>query len=426
MTEDSDMEFTKANGKRRVVVTGGGMLSGLGRDWNSAYENLKACKNKIRYMPEWERFTKMNTRMACPYDGELPSFPRKKIRGMGRVALLSLVTTEEALKMAGFLKEDGDVIDELKNGRTGIAYGTCMGSMDAIGDLAKMVETGDSSHLNSQTYIKAMPQTNACNLSVYYQIRGRVIVTDTACTSGSQSIGYAYEAIEDGRQEIMIAGGAEELSAPDAAIFDTLGATSCLNKTPELTPKCFDRDRDGLVIGEGAGTLILEDLEHAVKRGAKIYAEIAGFGTNMDGTHITSPNAETQALALEMAIQDAGISKEQIAYINAHGTATHHGDISESQAVYKVFNRAVPISSTKSYIGHILGACGCVESWLTINMMNEGWFHPNVNLVNVDPECAPLDYIQGEGRRIDAEYVMSNNFAFGGVNTSLIFRKFHE
>ena len=286
------MEFTKPNGKRRVVVTGGGMVSALGRDWETAYANLKTCKNKIRYMPEWERYTKMNTRLACPFDEPLPSFPRKKVRGMGRVALLGLLSTHDALQMAGLLAEDGDdVIEELKNGRTGIAYGTCMGSMDAIGDLAKMVETGDSSHLNSQTYIKAMPQTNACNMSVYWQIRGRVIITDTACTSGSQSICYGYEAIEDGRQEIMICGGAEELSAPDAAIFDTLGATSCLNKTPEQTPKCFDKDRDGLVIGEGAGTLILEDLEHAVKRGAKIYCEIAGFATNMDGSHITSPNS---------------------------------------------------------------------------------------------------------------------------------------
>lgn len=135
------MEFTKANGKRRVVVTGGGMVSALGRDWETAYKNLKECKNKIRYMPEWERYTKMNTRLACPYDGEIPSFPRKKIRGMGRVAILGLLSTHDALKMAGFLTEDGeDVIEELKNGRTGIAYGTCMGSMDAIGDLAKWLK----------------------------------------------------------------------------------------------------------------------------------------------------------------------------------------------------------------------------------------------------------------------------------------------
>lgn len=423
------MEYTKPNGKRRVVVTGGGMITALGRTWDDALITLKSGHNCIKHIAEWERFTKMNTRLACPYEGELPKFPRKKIRGMGRVALLSLVSTEDALRMAGYLSSDeagADVVPELKSGRTGIAYGVCMGSMDAILDIAEMMRTGDTSHLDSQTYIKAMPQTCACNLSVFYQIRGRVIITDTACTSGSQAVGYAYEAIADGRQEIMVAGGAEELSAPDAAIFDTLGATSILNDTPELTPKPFDRDRDGLVIGEGAGTLILEDMEHAVKRGAVIYAEVAGFGTNCDGTHITSPNAQTQAVALEMAIADAGVSKADIAYINAHGTATDHGDKAESESVYKVFGRAVPISTTKSYIGHTLGACGAVEAWLSINMMNTGWFHGNVNLTNVDSECAPLDYITAEGRNIDARYVMSNNFAFGGVNTSLIFKRWEE
>lgn len=421
------MEYTRPNGKRRVVVTGCGMLSGLGRTWEDAFKKLQSGKNCIKYMTDWERFEKMNTRLACPYEGELPKFPRKKIRGMGRVAMLSLVSTQDALAMAGLLNEDGsDVIDELKNGRTGIAYGCCMGSMDAIVDLAEMMQTGDTTKIDSQTYIKCMPQTNAANLSVYYQIRGRMIITDTACTSGSQAIGYAYEAITEGKQDIMIAGGAEELSPPDAAIFDTLGATSILNSTPELTPKPFDKDRDGLVIGEGAGTMILEDMEHAVKRGAKIYAEVVGFATNADGTHITTPNSETQAIALQLALDDAQLSADKIAYVNAHGTATDHGDISESQAVYKVFNRAVPISTTKSYIGHTLGACGCIEAWLTINMMNEGWFHPNCNLTNVDPNCAPLGYIMGSGLEAKAEYVMSNNFAFGGVNTSLIFKKFEQ
>jgi 3-oxoacyl-[acyl-carrier-protein] synthase II len=419
------MNYTKPNGKRRVVITGGGMLSGLGRDWSSAFKQLQSGKNCIKYMKDWERFSKMNTRLACPYEEELPSFPRKMIRGMGRVALLSLVSTEDALIMAGLKKEDGSVIDELHNGRTGIAYGSCMGSMESIIDLYTMLETGDTSKINSQTYIKCMPQTCAANLSVYYAMRGRVITTNTACTSGSQSIGYAYETIENGLQDIMLAGGAEELSPPDAAIFDTLGSTSILNTTPELAPKPFDKDRDGLVIGEGAGTVILEDMEHAVKRGAKMYAEVVGFGTNADGTHITNPNSETMAVALELACADAGVPKEKIAYVNAHGTSTHAGDIAETQATYKVFNRAIPISSTKSYIGHTLGACGCVEAWLTVNMMNEGWFHPTVNLVNVDPECGPLDYIKGEGREIKAEYVMSNNFAFGGINTSLIFKRIY-
>ena len=345
---------------------------------------------------------------------------------MGRVALLSLVATDDALRMAGLVDAEGNPDSEIQNGRTGIAYGCCMGSMQALSDMIGIVERGDFSKVDSQTYIKCMPQTCAANLSIYYSIRGRVIVTDTSCTSGSQAIGYSYEAIEDGRADMMIAGGADELSAADSAIFDVMGAASVKNDAPFSTPRAWDKDRDGLVIGEGAGTLILEDLEHAVKRGARIYAEVAGFGTNMDGTHITSPNSDTQAVALQLALDDAGVPAEKIAYINAHGTATSHGDISESKAVYKVFNRAVPVSTTKSYIGHTLGACGAIEAWLTINMMNEGWFHPNLNLENVDPECAPLDYIKDDCRKIEAEYVMSNNFAFGGVNTSLIFKKWSE
>lgn len=407
---------------RRVVVTGGGMLTALGRTWEEASEKLKQCKNLIQYMSEWECYTKMNTRLACPYTQPLPKFPRKKVRGMGRVALLSLVATDDALRMAGYVAEDGTVSPEIQNDRCGIAYGSCMGSMESLKDMVGMIQNHDTSKIDSQTYIKCMPQTCAANLSIFYSIKGRVIVTDTACTSSSQAIGYAYEQIKDGRQDIMIAGGADELSASDSAIFDTLGAASILNSTPDKTPKAWDKNRDGLVIGEGSGTLILEEYEHAVKRGAKIYAEVAGFGTNMDGTHITSPNHETQSIALKLALEDAEISADQIGYINAHGTATQGGDISESQAVYSVFKRAVPISTTKSYVGHTLGACGAVESWLTINMMKENWFHPNLNLTEIDPECAPLDYLR-EIRSIKTDYVMSNNFAFGGVNTSLIFKK---
>ncbi|MCR5218037.1 beta-ketoacyl-ACP synthase [Treponema sp.] len=417
------MTFTRPDGKRRVVVTGGGMLTALGDDWTEAFANLKSYKNKIVYMKDWDVYEGMNTRLACPYTKELPSFPRKKIRGMGRVALLSLLATERAFESAGLKDENGEIPEELHNGRTGIAYGSCMGSMDSILDMFSMITDNDVSKINSQTYIKCMPQTCAANLSVYYSLRGRIITTNTACTSGSQSIGYAYEAISSGIQDLMVAGGAEELIPPDAAAFDAMGATAYDNAHPECEPKPFDSKRDGLVIGEGAGTLILEDMEHAVKRGAKIYAEVAGFGTNCDGTHITNPNSETMAQALQLAINDAGISADQIGYVNAHGTSTSAGDVAETQATASVFKRPVPISSTKSYIGHTLGACGCVEAWLTINMMNEAWFHPTLNLTDLDEKCGALDYIKGEGRQIDTEYVMSNNFAFGGVNTSLIFKK---
>ncbi|MBQ1661203.1 MAG: beta-ketoacyl-ACP synthase [Treponema sp.] len=416
-------EWTKSNGRRRVVVTGGGMLSALGDTWDEAFARLQSGKNCIKYIEDWDRFELINTRLGCPYEKELPHFPRKMIRGMGRVGLLSLIATERALISAGLKSADGELLDEVHNGRTGIAYGSCMGSMESILDMAQMLENSDTSKINSQTYIKAMPQTCLSNLSVYYQIRGRMITTNTACTSGSQAIGYAYENIAAGLQDMMIAGGAEEFCSPDAAIFDTLGAAACLNENPGLEPKPFDKNRDGLVIGEGAGTLILEDMEHAVKRGAPIFAEIVGFGTNADGNHITTPSSETMAVALKLALSDAGLSADEIGYVNAHGTATPTGDKAESIATYSVFNRAVPISSTKSYIGHTLGACGCIEAWLSINMMREGYFHPTLNLTELDDECAPLDYIRGSGREIQTSCVMSNNFAFGGVNTSLIFKR---
>jgi 3-oxoacyl-[acyl-carrier-protein] synthase II len=221
----------------------------------------------------------------------------------------------------------------------------------------------------------------------------------------------------------MVAGGAEELCVTEAAVFDTLYATSTKNDTPKNTPRPFDKNRDGLVIGEGAGTLILEEYEHAKARGATILAEVVGFGCNSDGKHVTQPTSETMQVAIEMALQDANISADQIGYINAHGTSTDRGDIAESHATFNALG-AKPISSLKSYLGHTLGACGAIEAWASINMMNDDWFAPTINLTAIDNECAPLDYIIEEGRQIHTNFVMSNNFAFGGINTSLIFKRF--
>ena len=195
------------------------------------------------------------------------------------------------------------------------------------------------------------------------------------------------------------------------------------NDTPELTPSPFDKNRDGLVIGAGAGTLILEEYEHAKKRGANIYAEIIGYGNTTDGTHITNPNPETMGNAMLEALKYAGISPDEIGYVSAHGTATIQGDTAESIATYNVFKRDVPISSLKSYTGHTLGACGSVEAIMSIEMMNKNWYHPTLNLNDVDENCAPLGYIKKEGIEMNNKIIMSNNFAFGGVNTSLIFKK---
>ena len=221
----------------------------------------------------------------------------------------------------------------------------------------------------------------------------------------------------------MLAGGCESLCATQAAVFDTLYATSTCNDQPSTSPRPFDKDRDGLVIGEGAGTLVLEEREHAINRGAKIYAELVGFATNSDGTHVTQPSKETMEKVIRLSLADANLLPEDVGYISAHGTATYKGDIAESLATAAVFGDTTPISSLKSFTGHTLGACGALEAWTSIEMMNSDWFHACANLEQIDPECGNLDYIMGEGRAMAVDYVMSNNFAFGGINTSLIFKK---
>ena len=225
---------------------------------------------------------------------------------------------------------------------------------------------GRSQNLNSTSYIKMMSHTAAVNIGLYFAVTGRLIPTSSACTSGSQGIGFAFEAIRWNKADVMIAGGAEELDITDTAVFDTLYATSVRNDQPDKTPRPFDRDRDGLVIGEGAATLILEEYEHALARGANIYAEIVGYATNMDGAHITQPLAETMTAALILALEDADLPPEAIGFVNGHGTATETGDIAESSATNLVFGDNMPIHSLKSYFGHSLGACGSIEAWLGI------------------------------------------------------------
>ena len=405
---------------RRVVVTGMSLASSLGCEVDGAFERLKTYQNCICYSPELEQYQKLNTRLSAPVKGFVTPehFTRKVTRTMGEVAVMSVATAEKALDDAGLLNDE-----IISNGQTGVSYGSSSGSLCTLIDFYSMQVDKEVKSLNSGSYVKMMSQTAAVNISLYFKTKGRIIPTSTACTSGSMGIGAAYEAIKDGYQTVMIAGGAEEMQPAYIAIFDTLYATSLKNQTPELTPSPFDKNRDGLVIGAGAGTLILEEYEHAKKRGAKIYAEIIGYGNTTDGTHITNPNAETMGNAMFEALKYAGISPDEIGYINAHGTATIQGDIAESLATYNVFKRNVPISSLKSYTGHTLGACGAIEAIMTIKMMNSNWYHPTLNLNEIDKNCAPLGYITKEGVEMNNKIVMSNNFAFGGVNTSLIFKK---
>ena len=371
-------------------------------------------------MEAWDDYDGLHTRLGGPVpDFDMPAhFTRKQTRSMGRVSKMATAATENALRDAGLLDDP-----ILKSGRAGVAYGSSSGSTDAIADFANMLMSKSLDGITATTYIRMMGHTAPVNVGVYFGLTGRIYTTTVACASGSQGIGYAYEAIRNGQQDIMLAGGGEELCPTQAAVFDTLYATSTCNDSPEMTPRPFDRDRDGLVIGEGACTLVLERRDHALARGAKIYAEIVGFETNSDGAHVTQPSASTMQRVMEMALSNADLSPDAIGYVSAHGTATDRGDIAESHATLGVFGESIPISALKSYTGHTLGACGALESWLAIEMMNHGWFNPTVNLENIDPNCASLDYITGSGRELDVEYVMNNNFAFGGINTSLIFKR---
>ncbi len=405
---------------KRVVVTGFGAISPLGHDWPSVFAALKSGRNAVQVMEEWAQYDGLNTRLGVPAKPfELPAhYNRKSMRSMGRVAIMATRASELALADAGLL---GDPL--VTSGRMGVSYGSSSGTPQALGDFGRMMHDKSTEGITANTYIKMMSHTAAVNIGVFFGLTGRIVTTSSACTSGSQGIGYAFEAIQSGRQVAMLAGGAEELDATEAAVFDTLFATSVRNDAPQLTPRPFDSKRDGLVLGEGACTLVLEELEHARARGATIHAELLGWGTNSDGTHVTHPNAATMAQAMRLALVDARLTPDSVGYVNAHGTATEQGDLAESQATGEVLGAHVPISSLKSYMGHTLGACGALEAWMTIEMMREGWFAPTLNLEEVDPRCGALDYITGNGRVIETDVVMSNNFAFGGINTSLIFRR---
>lgn len=404
----------------RVAITGMSGVTAFGEGWDAVCAGLKSVRNAVRKMPEWAEYKGLNTLLGAPIDDfSLPShYTRKQTRSMGRVSLLSTRATELALEQAGLI---GDPI--LTGGRTGIAYGSSTGSTKPVSDIATMLTEKHTYNITGTTYVQMMPHTAAVNVGLFFGLRGRVIPTSCACTSGSQAIGYAWEAIRHGYQTVMVAGGAEELCPSEAAVFDTLFATSQRNDAPETTPAPFDRSRDGLVIGEGAGSLILEEWEHAKARGATIHGEVIGFATNCDAAHVTQPQRETMQICIEQALKSTGLAPQDIGYISAHGTATDRGDIAESNATAAVFGDKTPISSLKSYFGHTLGACGALEAWLSLEMMREGWFAPTANLRDPDEQCGALDYIMGTPRALECEFLQSNNFAFGGINTSLIFRR---
>jgi 3-oxoacyl-[acyl-carrier-protein] synthase II len=405
---------------RRVVVTGMGGLTALGGTWPEIRARMEAGETGTRFMREWERLVDLNTKLGGAIDwfDHTTAYPRKTARSMGRVAVMALSAAEKALAEAGLT---GDPV--LQSGRAGVACGSSFGATEPVQDFASFMATGKAGGLNATSYIRMMSHTAPVNIGIHLGLTGRVITTSSACTSGSQGIGYAYESVRHGQADIMLAGGAEQLCPTMAVVFDTLFATSTRNDAPATASRPYDKTRDGLVIGEGAAILVLEEFEHARARGAVPLAEIVSFATNSDGAHITQPKAETQAAVMREALRTARLSQSNIGFISGHGTATDTGDVAEAKATHEIFGERTPIHSLKGHFGHTLGACGAIEAWLSIAMMRDRWFPPTANLTEVDPRCAPLDYMMREPRRLNVEHLVSNNFAFGGLNTSLVFRQ---
>ncbi len=406
--------------KRRVVITGIGIKSPIGNSLGEFQENLFDMKSGISSMDCWDDIVGLKTKVAgvvCDIDEK--EIPRANRRSMDRGSILAALACKDAISDAHLGQED------VSSYKTGIAYGSTVGGAATLekvfGDLRQ-----DSSYMkqNSMDFLKYMSNTVCGNLSSYLNIKGISIPTCSACTSSSQAIGIGYELIKNGQIDRMICGGSEGMHHSLASIFDVMGAaSSTFNETPTKACRPFDKSRDGVVVSEGAGTLILEDMETALHRGAKIYAEIISYSTNCNGSHMTKPHEESIVNVMETALNNANLKASDIDYVNAHATSTDVGDIVESQAIHKIFQDKVPVSSIKSQIGHTLGACGAIESISVICAILLNKLPSNINIDSLDEQCASLDYIK-DVRVQEVNTVLKNNFAFGGINTSLIFKKY--
>lgn len=405
---------------RRVVITGVGLNSPLGNSYEALYESLKEQNCGIEYIAEWENIHSLGTKVAgVVKDIDLQVIPRKFRRSMGRVAQLSAISTGEAINDANLSQE------MLSSKRCGLAFGSTMGANETMFEYVPEVKENMSFRgQNSMAFLKMMSHTVAANLAQMFEIKGRNIPTCSACTSSAQAIGAGYESVKYGMSDIMICGGSEEHHYLSAGVFDVMGAaTTKHNHEPKISSRPFDASRDGLVVSEGSGAVVLEELGHALARGAKIYAEVIGYATSCDGSHITTPSKEGMQQVMQSSLEDANLQPSDIGYINAHATATQRGDIAESQATHAIFGSQTPISSTKGHMGHLLGGCGVVESIICLIAINKSLLPKTMNFKTLDEECSDINVL-GENLHKDISIAMNNNFAFGGINTSLIFKKY--
>lgn len=404
---------------KRVVITGIGVVSPLGQDAEALRQGLEAGTSAVRAMEGWDRYIGMRSLVGAPAElRDEKKIPRQVRRSMGRMSIFAAQAAEQAVRDAKLALAD------VPPYRTGCVIGSTMGSAKSINDTFEiMLPRKDISQLNSTMFFQCMSHTAAVNVAQYLGVNGYTLSTAAACASGLHAIGAAYDLIRLGRQDVALAGGAEELHPTVTGSFDVLFATSAnFNTEPRRTPRPFDRDRDGLVCGEGSGIVVLEERDRALARNARIYAEVTGYTTNSNGQHMSQPSREAMVRCMEQALREAGVAPGAVDYINAHATGTPQGDREEAAAVRDLFGDRVPVSSLKGYVGHTLGASGAIELIASLLMMERGVLYPTLNLENVDPDCGGIRHVlQKEQRQVGT--IVKNCFAFGGINATLVCRK---
>ena len=408
----------------RVVVTGTGSITALGHSTRETWEAVKAGRSGIRRIQAFDASATPSQVASEVIDFKPDTWlDRKAARHMSRFVQFAMVATKEALK------ESGLPITESNRDQVGVLIGSAIGGLEQIEEAHTILKERGPSRVSPFTVPMMIADMGAGQISISVGARGPNYATVSACASGAHAIGEAFEIIRRGDATAMIAGGSEACVTPLAiAAFCAIRAVSTRKVEPSKASCPFDMDRDGFVMGEGAGVLLLEELESAVKRGAPILAEVVGYAATADASHITAPDpvGAGAALAMKRTLEKARVAPEDVSYINAHGTATQLGDVAETLAVKDIFADAaykIPISSTKSMLGHLLGAAGSVEAVISVKAVQEGVAPPTINLEHPDPQC-DLDYIPEGARELDIKLALSNSFGFGGHNVSLLFKQF--
>ena len=413
--------------KRRVVITGMGMLSPLGNDVQTSWEGIKAGRSGIGMIDRFDA-SEYNTRIGGAVKGlDLAQYlSPKDARKLDAFIHYGLVAAQQAVEQSGLEDYSG-----LDRDRVGVAIGSGIGGLEFIEK--NVIQLEKAGHRKVSPFFVPASVINMIsgNVAIRFGYRGPNIAIVTACTTGTHNIGYAARTIAYGDADVMLAGGSEMATTrTGVAAFSAARALSTRNDEPEKASRPWDRDRDGFVLSDGAGVLVLESLEHARKRGATIYGEVVGFGMSDDAHHITAPpeSGEGAARSMQNALRDAGLQPDDIDYINAHGTSTKVGDVAEVKAVKTVFGghaEKLAISSTKSMTGHLLGAAGAVEAIFSLLAVAEGVLPPTINLDHPEEGC-DLDFVPHQSRQADVRVALSNSFGFGGTNGTLIVRRFED